>query len=103
MTPEERRDFFISYAGPDRPWARWIGSVLEADGFTVELDEWDWPPGSDSVERVNRALERAERMLAVWTPRYFDPTSWTGEELSAAMVRAHKAEGYLVPVLVEPV
>jgi hypothetical protein len=103
MAPDERRDYFISYAGPDRPWAQWIASVLESDGFAVELDVWDWPPGSDWFKRMNVALRRAERVLAVWTPRYFDPRSWAGTEGAAAMVRTHQQEGHLVPVVVERV
>src|SRR5664280_2496982 len=29
----DRRDFFVSYAGPDRPWARWVAALLAAAGF----------------------------------------------------------------------
>ena len=99
----DRRDFFVSYAGPDRPWARWVAGLLEADGFRVEIDEWDWPPGCDVVHRMNLALEGADRVLALWTSRYFDPASWAGEELSAAMYLRHDDPGRLVPVLVEKV
>jgi hypothetical protein len=38
----ERRDLFISYAGADRPWAEWAGTVLIDGGYTVKLDRWDW-------------------------------------------------------------
>ena len=97
----DRRDFFVSYAGPDRPWARWVAALLEADGFRVEIDEWDWPPGCDVVQRMNLALENADRVLALWSARYFDPASWAGEELSAAMHRRHEHKDRLVPVLIE--
>src|SRR5664280_532873 len=90
----DRRDFFVSYAGPDRPWARWVAALLEADGFRVEIDEWDWTQGCDVVERMNRAV-------ALWSARYFDPASWAGEELSAATYRRHEHKDRLVPVLIE--
>ncbi len=61
----ERTDFFISYAGPDRPWARWVAALLEANDLTVEIDEWDWPPGCDVVQRMNLALQHADRVLAL--------------------------------------
>jgi hypothetical protein len=32
------RDFFVSYAGRDRPWARWAAALLESGGFSVEFD-----------------------------------------------------------------
>jgi tetratricopeptide (TPR) repeat protein len=96
-------DFFVSYAGADRPWAQWAASVLEGDGFTVELDVWDWAPGTNAVEQMNGALERADRVLALWSPRYFDPSSFAGEELSAAFYANHELRGRLVPVVVEQV
>jgi hypothetical protein len=34
----EPADFFISYAGPDRPWAEWMAWQLSAAGYTVVLD-----------------------------------------------------------------
>lgn len=103
MSDADRRDFFISYAGPDRPWAAWITSLLRSNGYSVEFDAWDWAPGTDAVQQMNRALECADRMLALWSPRYFDPTSWAGEESSAAMVNNHFAKGRLVPIRVEAV
>jgi tetratricopeptide (TPR) repeat protein len=96
-------DFFVSYAGADRPWAQWAASVLETDGFTVELDVWDWAPGTNAVEQMNGALERADRVLALWSPRYFDPSSFAGEELSAAFYANHDLRGRLVPVVIEKV
>ena len=93
----DRRDFFVSYAGPDRPWARWVAALLEADGFRVEIDEWDWPPGCDVVQRMNLALENADRVLALWSARYFDPASWAGEELSAATYLRHEHKDRLGP------
>jgi tetratricopeptide (TPR) repeat protein len=99
----ERRDFFISYAGPDRPWATWLAGLLDAAGYSVEIDVWDWPPGTDAAAQMNGALARADRVLALWTPRYFDPASWAGPELSAAFYLNHAEQGRLVPVVVEPV
>ena len=31
---QERRDFFISYTGQDKPWAEWIAAQLHAVGYT---------------------------------------------------------------------
>lgn len=101
MSDGKRRDFFISYAGPDRPWAEWIAGLLEAHAYQVELDHWDWAPGTDAVAQMSDALMRADRILALWSPRYFDRASWAGEELSAAMMANHEHKGRLIPVRIE--
>src|SRR3954447_26216463 len=95
-------DFFISHAGRDTGWAEWLGWQLQQAGYTVELDVWDWAPGEDFVARMEAALESADRRLAVCTEAYF-ASAFGGAELRAAFVRQAKAEGRIVPVLVEPV
>ncbi|WP_448617741.1 FxSxx-COOH system tetratricopeptide repeat protein [Geodermatophilus sp. URMC 65] len=95
-----RTDFFISHAGRDTAWAEWLAWQLQEAGYTVELDVWDWAPGEDFVARMQVALERADRLLAVCTQAYF-ASPFGGAELRAAF--AQQAAGRVVPVLVEPV
>src|SRR3954463_4897577 len=95
-------DFFISHAGRDTGWAEWLAWQLQQGGYTVELDVWDWAPGEDFVARMAAALERADRLLAVCTEAYF-VSAFGGAELRAAFVGQAKAEGRILPVLVEPV
>ena len=96
-------DFFISHAGRDTAWAEWLGWQLQEAGYSVELDVWDWAPGEDFVARMQAALERADRLLAVCTEAYF-ASVFGGAEMRAAFA-AHRmaAAGRIVPVLVEPV
>lgn len=96
-----RTDLIVSYAGPDRPGEQWMAGLLEDDGFTVELDDWDWAAVESAVHRMDRALQHAERVLAVWSPRYVDPASSPGEEVSAALYLNHDRPGRPVPVLIE--
>ncbi|MGR6965820.1 FxSxx-COOH system tetratricopeptide repeat protein [Geodermatophilus sp. URMC 61] len=93
-------DFFISHAGRDTAWAEWLAWQLQEVGYTVELDVWDWTPGEDFVARMQQALERADRLLAVCTEAYF-ASAFGGAELRA--VFAQQWAGRIVPVLVEPV
>src|SRR4051812_26613821 len=95
-------DFFISHAGRDTGWAEWLAWQLHEAGYTVELDVWDWAPGQDFVARMETALKRADRLLAVCTEAYFSST-FGGAELRATFAGAAAAEGRIVPVLVEPV
>jgi hypothetical protein len=97
-----RRDFFVSYAGRDQAWAEWLGWQLEEAGFTVELDVWHWAPGQDFVIRMERALEQANRLLAVWTDAYFQRSKFGQAEFRAAFVKQARDEGRILPVLVEP-
>ena len=95
-------DFFISHAGRDTAWAEWLAWQLQQTGYTVELDVWDWTPGQDFVARMQTALERADRLLAVCTEAYF-ASAFGDAELRAAFAQSAAAEGRIVPVLVEPV
>ena len=96
----EQTDFFISHAGRDTGWAEWLAWQLQQAGYTVELDVWDWAPGEDFVARMEVALGRADRLLAVCTGAYF-ASVFGGAELRAAF--AQQAAGRIVPVLIEPV
>jgi TIR domain/Tetratricopeptide repeat len=95
-------DFFISHAGRDTAWAEWLAWQLQQAGYTVELDVWDWAPGEDFVARMQTALERADRVLAVCTQAYF-ASAFGGAELRATFAQQATTEGRIVPVLVEPV
>jgi hypothetical protein len=79
-------DFFISHAGRDTGWAEWLGWQLQEAGYSVELDVWDWSPGEDFVARMQQALQRADRVLAVCTKAYFAST-FGSAELRAAFAQ----------------
>jgi hypothetical protein len=90
--------FFVSYAGPDRAWAEWVGWQLKRAGYQVELDRWDWRTGDDFVQRMNLALEGADAVVALFSKNYFASGRWTQEEWTATVA----VRGRLVPVAIEP-
>jgi hypothetical protein len=92
-------DFFVSYAGPDQEWAIWIAQELQDAGHAVELDVWSWSAGSDFIDATRQAMERASRLIAVWSPDYF-VRRWADMEHRAAFVAAQTTPGWLIPVLV---
>jgi tetratricopeptide (TPR) repeat protein len=99
-----RRDFFVSHSGADRAWAEWVSWQLVEAGYSVELDVWDWAPGRNFVTAMSDALDRCDRVLALFSAAYFDRSRYTTEEWSAALVRVPGVqEGRLVPVRVEDV
>jgi tetratricopeptide (TPR) repeat protein len=95
------RDFFISYTGADRAWAEWIADQLEAAGYTTVLQDWDFRPGENFIQRIDQALTDAERVLAVLSRAYF-ASQYTRDEWTAALVRARGEQDRLLPVRIEP-
>jgi anti-sigma regulatory factor (Ser/Thr protein kinase) len=63
-------DFFVSYTSVDWPWAVWIAWQLEADGYVVVVQAWDFTPGRDWVHLMQSAASTAERVVAVLSPDY---------------------------------
>ncbi|WP_053750166.1 FxSxx-COOH system tetratricopeptide repeat protein [Streptomyces sp. MMG1533] len=93
------QQFFISYAGVDRPWAEWVGWHLERSGHRVTLDVWDWRTGDDFVQRMDQALEQADAVVTLFSKAYFEEGRWTQEEWSAAVAGRDR----IIPLTVEPV
>ena len=100
----DRADLFVSHAGADRAWAEWVAWQLTDAGYTVELDVWDWAAGRNFVTAMSDALERCDRVVALFSAAYFDRSRYTTEEWSAALLHEEGVEeGRLVPVRVEAV
>jgi tetratricopeptide (TPR) repeat protein len=104
MGGEHHVDFFISHAGVDLAWAEWVAWQLEDHGYTVELDKWDWVPGRNFIVAISDALERCERVVALFSARYFDRERYTREEWAASLSHAWaQPDGKLVPLRIEDV
>ena len=100
----DRTDFFVSHAGADRAWAEWVAWQLMDAGYSVELDVWDWAAGQNFVTKMSDALERADRVVALFSAAYFERERYTSEEWSASLTHIPGVgEGRLVPVRVEKV
>ena len=100
----DRVDFFVSHAGADRAWAEWAAWQLIQAGYSVELDVWDWAAGRNFVTAINDALDRAGRVVALFSAAYFERERYTTQEWAASLVHVPGSdEGRLVPVRVEDV
>jgi hypothetical protein len=93
------RRVLVSHAGPDTGWAEWVAWYLDAAGYQVELDRWDWETGSNFVFKMNAALEAADAVVAIWSAAYFEPGRFTGDEWTAVFAAREK----LVPLRIETV
>ena len=100
----DRVDFFVSHAGADRAWAEWVAWQLTGAGYAVELDVWDWAAGQNFITAMSAALDRCDRILALFSAAYFDRDRYTTEEWSVSVLHVPGAlQGRLVPVRVENV
>ncbi|MGH3981876.1 MAG: FxSxx-COOH system tetratricopeptide repeat protein, partial [Pseudonocardiaceae bacterium] len=95
-------DFFVSHAGRDQAWAEWVAWHLVEAGYTVELDSWDWAAGENFVTKMQGALDAAKRVVALFSPAYFEDIRYTSQEWTSALVRNDDGGHRLVPVQVEP-
>jgi TIR domain len=64
----EAADFFVGYTSADRAWAEWIAWQLEAEGYQILVQAWDFRPGEDFVHQMQQAIQRASRTIAVLSP-----------------------------------
>jgi TIR domain/Tetratricopeptide repeat len=65
-------DFFVSYTSADRAWAEWIAWQLEAEGYTVVVQAWDFTPGKSWTHEMQQATATAERVVAVLSAAYLE-------------------------------
>lgn len=92
---------FISYTQADRAWAKWIARQLEDTGYQPILQAWSFHAGSRFVDQMDRAVQEADRTLAVLSPRY-ERSDFCRVEWQAAFHRDLTEEGRrLIPVRVE--
>jgi hypothetical protein len=96
-------DFFVSYISSDRAWAEWIAWQLEAEGYQVVIQAWDFRPGRDFVQQMHQVVEEAQRTVAVLSPAYLG-SAFGGAEWRAVFAKDPTGEhGLLLPVRVEEV
>ncbi|MBW4472627.1 MAG: tetratricopeptide repeat protein [Stenomitos rutilans HA7619-LM2] len=95
MDAEAKPDFFISYNRHDKTWAEWIAWTLEAAGYTVVIEAWDFRPGGNFVVYMQQAATQAERTIAVLSQHYLDG-KFTHPEWAAAFAQDPTGEKRLL-------
>jgi hypothetical protein len=95
-------DFFISYTQADEHWAKWIAWELEAAGYQVRIQAWDFLAGKNFVVEMQRATEEARRTIAVLSPAYLKSRFGRAEWAAGLATDPEGLEAKLVPVRVEP-
>ncbi|GHF65157.1 hypothetical protein GCM10010218_53280 [Streptomyces mashuensis] len=63
-------DFFISYSPADERWAAWIAWTLEEAGYRTVLQAWDFVPGTNFVDFMDRGVSESAAVIAVLSRNY---------------------------------
>lgn len=84
MEGSPKVDFFISRAGADQALAQRIGEILEAAGYSVILQDWDFG-GADFVAKMDDALARSRRVITLLSDAYQN-SEFCGAEWRAVFV-----------------
>lgn len=93
-------DFFVSYTQADRAWAEWIAWVLEEDGYKVLVQAWDFPPGSNWIQRMQDGVAESDRTIAVLSDAYLKSVYGGAEWRAAWAADPDGTAGKLLPVRV---
>jgi TIR domain len=56
---DKAADFFVSYTSADQAWAEWIAWQLEAEGYSVVVQAWDFTAGRDWAHEMQQATAPA--------------------------------------------
>jgi diguanylate cyclase (GGDEF)-like protein len=64
------KDFFISYSNLDEDWAEWISWEIEAAGYTVMMQKWDFTPGKNFAIEMNNAVNYAGKIILILSKNF---------------------------------
>lgn len=94
------KDFFVSYNKADKTWAEWIAWTLEAAGYSVVIQVWDFRPGGNFVLDMQQAASGTDKTIALLSEDYLK-AKFTQPEWAAAFAKDPEGqERNLVPVRV---
>ncbi|MEV0993922.1 TIR domain-containing protein [Nonomuraea sp. NPDC050202] len=63
-------DIFVSYSPADTAWATWIAWELEAAGYRTMIQAWDFVPGTNFIDFMDRGVSEAKLVVAVLSRNY---------------------------------
>ncbi|QBS39975.1 TIR domain-containing protein [Nocardia sp. CS682] len=73
------RDFFISYSPADERWATWLAWQLESAGYRTLIQAWDFVPGTNFIDFMDRGVRDSTVVLAVLSENYLQSRYGTME------------------------
>ncbi|OEV12498.1 TIR domain-containing protein [Streptomyces nanshensis] len=96
-------DFFISYSPADEQWAAWIAWTLEEAGYRTVIQAWDFVPGTNFIDFMDRGVSDSVAVIAVLSSHYERSTYGRMEWQAALRAEPEAPERKLLTVRVEDV
>ncbi|MDT3397667.1 toll/interleukin-1 receptor domain-containing protein, partial [Streptomyces sp. B1866] len=94
-------DFFISYSPADERWASWIAWTLEEVGYRTIVQAWDFVPGTNFMDFMDRGVSESAAVVAVLSDNYKRSRFGRMEWLAALRSDPDAPERRLLTVRVE--
>ena len=102
MPPSSARTvLFVSYTPADEGWASWIAWELESAGYRVVLQAWDFVPGTNFVDFMDRGVAGAGAVIAVLSRSYLSSRFGRWEWQTAILADPGDPAAKLITVRVE--
>jgi flavodoxin len=74
-------DFFLSRRGSVAAVAQEVADVLEAEGYSVRVQDYDFAASGQFVRDIDDALKQARDLLILYS-RDYHGSFWTRQEVS---------------------
>jgi hypothetical protein len=94
-------DFFVSYTAEDLGWAEWIAWQLEAAGFRVLIQAWDFVPGTHWISGLVDGVGSSDRVVAVLSHTYLESVYGRAEWQAAFRADPDGAARKVIPIRVQ--
>jgi len=86
------KDFFISYASTDHPWAEWIAWVLEDNGYKVTAKTWESSESKNAIREWRNAVAHQLNLQKVTADNIIAKSQYILVVLSKAYLQAVASE-----------
>ena len=94
-------DLFISYSPADERWATWVAWELESAGYRTMLQAWDFVPGTNFIDFMDRGIRESAAMIAILSRNYLNSTYGRWEWQSAIRADPDNPARKLVTIRVD--
>ena len=100
-----RYDVFISYrhGGSDTEVATELAEALEADGYSVAIDERDFQANASFLQEMERCVRESRATVAVISSRYLESGNCQEEAIICKVLDMGDRKRRLIPLLIDPV
>jgi len=92
QTRSTMKDFFISYASTDHPWAEWIAWVLEDNGYKVIAKTWESSESKNAIREWRNAVAHQLNLQKVTANNIIAKSQYILVVLSKAYLQAVASE-----------